>query len=69
MALGCEITHAADFIYADGLDLTGDNAATPIGVSCRICPRENCEQRAFPPSGRRILVDPDLREVVPYRSA
>ena len=68
VALGCEITHAADFIYADGLDLTGANAATPIGVSCRICPRENCEQRAFPPSGLRILVDPDLREVVPYRT-
>ncbi len=68
VALGCEVAHAADFIYADGLDLAGENAAMPIGVSCRICPRENCEQRAFPPSGRRILVDPDLREVVPYRT-
>ncbi len=67
VALGCEISEAADFVYADHLDLARADAATPIGVSCRICPRETCEQRAFPPSGRAIRVDPERREVVPYR--
>ena len=67
VALGCEISEAADFVYADHLDLGRADAATPIGVSCRICPRETCEQRAFPPSGRAIRVDPERREVVPYR--
>jgi len=67
VALGCEVSEAKDFIYADGLDLTRAGAATPIGVSCRICPREDCDQRAFPPSGRAIRVNPDRREVVPYR--
>ncbi|MGS1016587.1 helix-turn-helix domain-containing protein [Allosphingosinicella humi] len=66
VALGCEVTHAADFIYSDQLDLRGATSATPIGVSCRICPRENCEQRAFPPAGRGIRVDPNYRAVVPY---
>jgi predicted transcriptional regulator/transcriptional regulator with XRE-family HTH domain len=66
VALGCEVTHAADFIYSDQLDLKGAGSATPIGVSCRICPRENCEQRAFPPAGRAIRVDPNYRAVVPY---
>ncbi|TNE53108.1 MAG: hypothetical protein EP341_06285, partial [Sphingomonadales bacterium] len=37
------------------------------GVSCRICPRTDCDQRAFPPSDRAIEVDPDHRGVVPYR--
>lgn len=67
VALGCETSHASEFIYADGLDLTSDRTVTPIGISCRICPREDCDQRAFPPSDRKIAVDPDQRGVVPYR--
>lgn len=69
VALGCEVEHARDFIYADGLDLSSPQAATPIGASCRICPRSDCDQRAFPPSDRAIIVDPNLRDVVPYRIA
>lgn len=67
VALGCEAEHAASFIYADGLDIAARAAATPIGTSCRICPRENCDQRAFPPGDRAIVVDRDRRGVVPYR--
>jgi predicted transcriptional regulator/DNA-binding XRE family transcriptional regulator len=67
VALGCEIGEAGSFVYADHIDLTRTDAATPIGVSCRICPREDCEQRAFPPAGRPIRVDPERRAVVPYR--
>lgn len=67
VALGCEIDHAREFIYADGLDLASERAATKIGVSCRLCPRPDCDQRAFPPSDREIIVDPDRRSIVPYR--
>ena len=67
VALGCEAQYAADFVYADGVDVTAPHAATRIGSSCRICPRDDCDQRAFPPSDRPILVDPDRRDVVPYR--
>lgn len=69
VALGCEVEHAREFIYADGLDLASPHAATDIGISCRICPRADCDQRAFPPSDRDIIVDPDRRDVVPYRIA
>jgi XRE family transcriptional regulator, fatty acid utilization regulator len=69
VALGCEVEHASEFIYADGLDLASPQAATKIGASCRICPRPDCDQRAFPPSDRAIIVDPDKRDVVPYRIA
>lgn len=67
VALGCEAEHASEFVYADGLDLKAAPAATRIGISCRICPRPDCDQRAFPPSDRPISVDPDSRGVVPYR--
>lgn len=67
VALGCEAEHAGEFVYADGLDLKAAPAATRIGISCRICPRGDCDQRAFPPSDRPISVDPDQRGVVPYR--
>jgi predicted transcriptional regulator/transcriptional regulator with XRE-family HTH domain len=65
VVLGCEAIHAADFVYADAIDRRGP--ATPIGISCRLCPRTDCDQRAFPPSDRGIAVDPDVRRVVPYR--
>lgn len=67
VALGCEVEHAKSFVYADQLDIANEQAATPIGISCRICPRLNCDQRAFPPVDRSLSVDPDVREVVPYR--
>jgi len=66
VVLGCETEHAANFIYADGLQLHDEAAAAPIGVTCRLCPRQSCDQRAFPPTDRPIRVDPDNRDVVPY---
>ncbi|WP_425414885.1 short-chain fatty acyl-CoA regulator family protein [Rubellimicrobium mesophilum] len=39
---------------------------TPIGVSCRLCDRPDCAQRAFPPVGRRLSVDRNRRDEVPY---
>ena len=67
VTLGCEATHAAEFIYADGLNLASDDAVAQIGASCRICPRDTCDQRAFPPSDKAIDVDPSRRDLVPYR--
>lgn len=67
VTLGCEAAHARDFVYADALATGG--GATPIGSSCRICPRLDCDQRAFPPAASTIAIDPDARGVVPYRFA
>ncbi|MFT3972608.1 MAG: short-chain fatty acyl-CoA regulator family protein [Amaricoccus sp.] len=66
IGLGCEIAHAAALVYADDLDL---KTATyqPIGVSCRICERRDCHQRALPPLERPLIVDPNARGVLPYR--
>ncbi len=65
VALGCEAVHAADFVYADAVDRAGP--PTPIGISCRLCPRTDCDQRAFPPTDRAIAVEGEVRGVVPYR--
>jgi XRE family transcriptional regulator, fatty acid utilization regulator len=66
IALGCEVQHASEFVYADTIDTASDRAVTPIGVSCRICPRSDCDQRAYPPSDQGIGVNLFERGLVPY---
>lgn len=67
VALGCELDYAHQLVYATGLDLHDDSAAVPIGVSCRICERRACPQRAFPPIGKAIRVSEHTRDFLPYR--
>jgi predicted transcriptional regulator/transcriptional regulator with XRE-family HTH domain len=67
IAMGCEVRHAGALVYADGLDVVRDNAFEPIGISCRICERKNCHQRAVPPLEQHLVVDPNRRDVLPYR--
>ncbi|MCE6970260.1 helix-turn-helix domain-containing protein [Cereibacter sphaeroides] len=64
IGLGCEVQHADALVYADGLDLKG--SFEPIGISCRICDRQECHQRSVPPLERRLRVDPDRRGLLPY---
>ncbi|PZQ38613.1 MAG: Cro/Cl family transcriptional regulator, partial [Phenylobacterium zucineum] len=59
-----EAQYADQLVYADGLDLTGPSA--PIGVSCRICERTDCAQRAFPPVDRAFEVLENDRRWVPF---
>jgi XRE family transcriptional regulator, fatty acid utilization regulator len=64
IGLGCEVAHAAALVYSDGLDLKG--RFEPIGISCRICERQDCHQRSVPPLERRLRVNPDRRGILPY---
>ena len=64
LGLGCETQHASAVVYASGLDL--DGPAARIGVSCRICERDDCPQRAFPPLDRALRVPLNDRRTVPY---
>lgn len=66
VALGCELRHAHRLVYAEGIALDDPRAATPIGLGCRICERRDCAQRARPPAGGRLAIDPDRRTYVPY---
>ncbi|MGE4371658.1 MAG: short-chain fatty acyl-CoA regulator family protein [Xanthobacter sp.] len=63
--LGCEIAFAHDIVYADGIDLKSAPVAH-LGVSCRICPRRDCDLRAFPPLDRDIHIDENVRDIIPF---
>ncbi|MEZ5716135.1 MAG: short-chain fatty acyl-CoA regulator family protein [Paracoccaceae bacterium] len=66
ISLGCEVTHAGDIVYADGLDVSEKQSFEPIGISCRICERTQCHQRSVPPLERRLTIDANARGVLPY---
>ena len=66
IGLGCELRHASRTVYSDGLDLSDPRAATTIGSGCRMCPRDNCPQRAFPPIHRPLTVDAHSSTISPY---
>jgi predicted transcriptional regulator/transcriptional regulator with XRE-family HTH domain len=65
VAMGCSVAHAAEVVYADGLDL--ERAKVGIGLSCRLCERQECRSRAFPPLEHRLLLDPNSTSASPYR--
>ena len=67
IGLGCELSHARELVYADGLDVAAPRGVVPIGPGCRVCPRTDCVQRAFPPAGRRMIADSDSESLVSYR--
>ncbi|MDJ0638711.1 MAG: short-chain fatty acyl-CoA regulator family protein [Paracoccaceae bacterium] len=69
IALGCEISHAPEIVYSDGLDLKDTSGFEPIGISCRICERRDCHQRALPPLESALTVSPDRRGILPYEVA
>ncbi len=66
IGLGCEVKHADALVYADDLDVQNEAAFEPIGISCRICPRENCHQRAVPPLERSLDINHNARGIIPY---
>jgi predicted transcriptional regulator/transcriptional regulator with XRE-family HTH domain len=44
VAMGCASEHAPALGYAETLSPSAQ--VTPIGINCRICPRQGCDQRA-----------------------
>ena len=66
IGLGCDVRHAHRLVYAQGLDLSDPEAATPIGMGCKVCERSACPQRAFPFIGRPLAVDENQSRLTPY---
>jgi predicted transcriptional regulator len=66
VALSCDVAYARDMVYADGLDLTNRDAFVPVGPTCRLCERLDCEQRAFPPLQHALTVNEQVRGVSFY---
>ncbi len=61
IGMGCPLARAREVVYSDGLDLGDPRGYVPIGVTCRICERTDCAQRAFPPLQERLRLDPNVR--------
>jgi predicted transcriptional regulator len=60
---------ARKLVYADGYDLDNLDAAVPIGTTCRLCDRLDCEQRAFPPLQHGFTIDENVRGASFYAPA
>lgn len=63
VGIGCDVAEAKRLVYADGMDLENLSAAVPIGVSCRVCERTNCQARAFPSLQFPLRIDEHVRGV------
>jgi predicted transcriptional regulator/DNA-binding XRE family transcriptional regulator len=66
VGLGCDVRHAPEIVYADGLNLADPQIVTPIGVSCRTCPRTDCAERAMPSIHQKLHIDENVRGMSTY---
>ena len=63
IGLGCALEHARELVYADGVDLEAAEGSWPIGVTCRLCERQDCEQRVLPSLHQPLQLREDVRGV------
>ncbi len=63
VGIGCDVAEARRLVYADGVDLTNLQAAVPIGITCRLCERTNCQARAFPSLQFPLRIEEDVRGI------
>ncbi|WP_300543015.1 short-chain fatty acyl-CoA regulator family protein [Maricaulis sp.] len=63
IALGCAWEHAARVAHADPIAST---VPAEVGIACRLCDREDCAQRAFPPMNRKLVLDTHMLRASPY---
>ena len=61
VGIGCPVRDARKLVYADGYDVDNLDAAVPIGTTCRLCERLDCDQRAFPPLQYGLSIDENVR--------
>jgi hypothetical protein len=61
VGIGCPVSDARRIVYADSYDLDNLDAAVPIGTTCRLCERLDCDQRAFPPLQQGLVLDENVR--------
>jgi len=68
IGLGCLVSDAPELVYSDGIDLASPDTCIPVGVTCRLCERTDCEQRALPSIKVPLRVDENTRGVSLYAS-
>jgi predicted transcriptional regulator/transcriptional regulator with XRE-family HTH domain len=66
IGLGCQVDFAKELVYSDGVDLQNPETCMAVGVTCRLCERTDCEQRALPSIKVPLRVDENVRGVSLY---
>jgi predicted transcriptional regulator/transcriptional regulator with XRE-family HTH domain len=66
IGMGCRAEHARQLVYSDGIDVNNPSADVKIGVTCRLCERKGCAQRAFPALSVPLRVTLDERGFSPF---
>lgn len=66
VGLGTKLEYARRLVYADGVALDDPHNVVPIGVTCRLCERPDCAQRALPSVRAPLHVDENERRSSPY---
>lgn len=61
IGMGCDVRHAKQLVYSEGMDLANLESAVPVGVTCRTCDHLECAQRAFPPLLHPIKIQENVR--------
>ncbi|MFP6727656.1 MAG: short-chain fatty acyl-CoA regulator family protein [Alphaproteobacteria bacterium] len=69
VAVGCDLIQANHLVYGDKMDQNSTQGATDVGVSCRVCERLDCSQRAHPPLNHRLRLDENVRRIAPFAIA
>jgi predicted transcriptional regulator len=66
IGLGCQVEYARQLVYSDGVDLDSRDTLVPVGITCRLCERMQCEQRAVPSLKVPLHVDENVRGLSLY---
>lgn len=68
VALGCEMRYAEAIGYTAMFNLREKRLFSPIGISCHLCQRQACSQRAHQPLFVDLPMDPSRRGNTRYES-
>lgn len=68
VTLGCERAHVRRIGYAAPFNLDETAAVARIGINCHVCPRRDCDQRAYEPLHVSLPIDANRRGSTRYQS-
>ncbi|MEM6488930.1 MAG: short-chain fatty acyl-CoA regulator family protein [Pseudomonadota bacterium] len=68
VSLGCALEHTPRLSYASAYRLDDPGLMTPIGINCRLCPRQHCAQRAHQAVHLELPIDVNRRGETRFES-
>lgn len=61
IGIGCALERARELVYSEGLDLENAELFVPVGITCRLCERTDCHERAMPSLKQALDIDENVR--------